>query len=333
MKLKCFIAMALGHRDTDNVYDQLISPTLHKLNVTSTRIDRIDYNDDIDDKILLEIKGCDFLIADLSYARPSVYFEAGYAQRVTPVIYTCRNDHLSRKENDKYGNFCVHFDLQMKNIIPWQNENDKKFSKKLKKRILYIIKPLLMAKKKAQFQNNDAKHFAALSLYNKTTNIYDICVQKLRHKSYSEINAKKHIPIDSMTKLWIGRKFKNGVLKIVIIFINDSLTKKLLQILDRIILPFSGYDSGLTNKKITRIIENVFLLTLKKKSLTQISNCYPDMNLNKEEKQFFCDVRRKINIFNKRNIIWKKNIHLIDNIKSKVSFEQIFSEKIKRFCL
>src|SRR5215472_9716952 len=54
---------------------------------------RLEHNDDIDKRIMKEIKACDFAIADLTYARPSVYFEAGFAQRSVPV--TSRKDHRS----------------------------------------------------------------------------------------------------------------------------------------------------------------------------------------------------------------------------------------------
>jgi hypothetical protein len=50
-ELRYFIAMALGHEDTDKVYDDLIIPTLRDRKVRPIRIDRIEYNDDIDDRI------------------------------------------------------------------------------------------------------------------------------------------------------------------------------------------------------------------------------------------------------------------------------------------
>src|SRR6267143_392191 len=93
-RLKCFVAMAIGHEETDAVYDGLIAPTLRNKRVRPVRVDRIEHNEDIDDKIISEIETCDFMVADLTFARPSVYFEAGYAQRKVPVIYTGRKDHL-----------------------------------------------------------------------------------------------------------------------------------------------------------------------------------------------------------------------------------------------
>src|SRR2546428_14146756 len=119
------------------MYDCLIAPTLRNKRFSPLRVDRIEHNEDIDDKIISEIETCDFMVADLTFARPSVYFEAGYAQRQVPVIYTGRKDHLSGRTNDQFGNFRVHFDLQMKNIIPWSSPRDKNFAKRLAKRVTH----------------------------------------------------------------------------------------------------------------------------------------------------------------------------------------------------
>ena len=91
MKRQCFVAMAFGKEDTDTVYDRLIRPAAEAKDLEVRRVDRIEHNDDIDDKIIEEIIRADLVIADLTYARPSVYYEAGYAERAdTPVIFTCR---------------------------------------------------------------------------------------------------------------------------------------------------------------------------------------------------------------------------------------------------
>ena len=129
--------MALNHEDSDAVYDKQIKPVAALKDVDARRVDRIPHNDDIDDKIIEEIKSADFLIADLTYARPSVYFEAGYAERAgTQVIYTCRRDHLTRGAND---NLRVHFDLEHRNIIPWADHADTEFPAKLSDRIDLVL--------------------------------------------------------------------------------------------------------------------------------------------------------------------------------------------------
>ena len=77
-KLHCFVAMAFGQKDTDAIF-RALRKTLGPLGVNAQRVDRIEHNDNIDTKIISEIEAADLVIADLTYARPSVYFEAGYA--------------------------------------------------------------------------------------------------------------------------------------------------------------------------------------------------------------------------------------------------------------
>src|SRR5580765_8219234 len=111
--LRCFVAMRFEEQQTDKVYDRLIEPTLKRQQIVPIRIDRVEHNDNIDQRIIREIEHCDLALADLTFARPSVYFEAGYAERKVPVIYTCRKDHFKANPNDVGDNLRVHFDLQM----------------------------------------------------------------------------------------------------------------------------------------------------------------------------------------------------------------------------
>src|SRR4029077_16552559 len=116
----CFVASAFDREDVDAIYDRAIRPVLKQLHLTVKRVDRIEHNDDIDDRILQLMLEADLCIADLTYARPSVYYEAGFVSgRDKPVIYVARADHFRAKDNDPEGNLRVHFDLQMRNIIPW----------------------------------------------------------------------------------------------------------------------------------------------------------------------------------------------------------------------
>jgi len=138
-KMKCFVATALGHADVDRVYNKAIRPVLRDLGVKPLRIDRIEHNDDIDNQIFALLNASHFCIADLTYARPSAYYEAGYALGSNrPVIYIVRNDHFRNPEDDKR----VHFDLQMKNIIGWTKANDA-FKHRLRKRVRHILAPLI----------------------------------------------------------------------------------------------------------------------------------------------------------------------------------------------
>jgi hypothetical protein len=128
----CFIAMAFDREDTDALYEKQILPVLQRNHITPVIINRRQSNDDLNIQIIEQIEKADFCIVDLTYARPSVYFEAGYAQRSIPVIYSVRSDHFKCGQPDDLK---VHFDLQMKPVIRWRDPQDISFSTNLESRI------------------------------------------------------------------------------------------------------------------------------------------------------------------------------------------------------
>lgn len=130
----CFIAMAFDHEDTDYLYENQILPVLKRNGIKPVIINRQQSNDDLNIQIIEQLKNADFCITDLTYTRPSVYFEAGYAQATMSdnVIYTVRKDHLHSGQPD---NLRVHFDLQMKPLIVWKTQSDSTFGGRLEKRI------------------------------------------------------------------------------------------------------------------------------------------------------------------------------------------------------
>jgi hypothetical protein len=128
--------MAFDHEDTDALFENAILPVLKANDVVPVIINRREDNRDINHQIIEQLNTCDFCITDLTYARPSVYFEAGYAQREVEVIYTVRSDHLRTSQPDELR---VHFDLQMKPLIQWSNPDDKKFPEKLEHRLTKTV--------------------------------------------------------------------------------------------------------------------------------------------------------------------------------------------------
>jgi nucleoside 2-deoxyribosyltransferase len=146
-KLRCFVAIAFGWTDTDQLYAKLESKFDNRL--TLRRVDRINHNKDVDDKIIEELRVADLVLADLTYARPSVYFEAGYAQgRPIPVIFTARRDHIGKSATDDARR--IHFDLQMRNVIGWTSPTDIKFFQKLARRIALVTAPLTKDRAQAE---------------------------------------------------------------------------------------------------------------------------------------------------------------------------------------
>ena len=73
------------------------------------------HNDNIFNKMMTEIVGCKFLIADFTSQNTGVYYEAGYAKALgKTVIYTCKNSD--------FGN--VHFDIKQTQFVVWDDADD-----------------------------------------------------------------------------------------------------------------------------------------------------------------------------------------------------------------
>lgn len=189
--LTCFIASAFGYPDVDLIFDKNIKVVLKELSIKPLRVDRINHNDKIDNKIIELINLCDFGIVDLTYARPSAYFEAGFIEGLgKKVIYISRKDHFKPKDSDKLGNEKIHFDLITKNIIPWTIPN-KIFKKSLNLRIGLVTKSILAELKKSNEEVESRKSFEALSLNNRIRLIHENVVSYLLKKKFKPFPDKR----------------------------------------------------------------------------------------------------------------------------------------------
>lgn len=91
---KCFVAMSFSE-ETKEIREAIRS-ALDKTNFEPIIIDETHINSDqtINDKIIADLKGAKFCIADFTEQKRGVYFESGFAVgQGKPVIYCCRNDH------------------------------------------------------------------------------------------------------------------------------------------------------------------------------------------------------------------------------------------------
>ena len=144
---QCFVAMWFNSQsepknfkpNMDKVYFDYIKPAIESSGkYNSMRVDCIEHCDDINDRMIAEIRKSRFLLVDLTGYRGGVYWEAGFAEGLgLPVIYTCHEKW--QKTNKKYKIEGIHFDINHRNIIFWNEDNLEEFKEKIKNRIDAII--------------------------------------------------------------------------------------------------------------------------------------------------------------------------------------------------
>jgi len=181
--LNCFVAMAFNREDTDEIYDHHFFPVLKdRCHLNPIRIDRQYQKDDLNVAIMKKLDDADIALIDLTYARPSVYYEAGYAERGIPVVYTVRRDHLGAKTQS--DNHRVHFDLQMKQIEPWTIPVDPTFDGKLERKIKYALRPVYQKRENDTRIKAEQEAFSKLSLQERYNHISTFFRKKLRSKKF-----------------------------------------------------------------------------------------------------------------------------------------------------
>lgn len=186
------------------------------MKIIPLRVDNIHHNKKIDAKIIELIKTCDFAIADLTYARPSVYYEAGRVHGMNnEVVFTCRKDHF----NGIADNTKIHFDLITENVIGWGTA-PKTFEKLLRARISQVILPIQRAMVAQKRVNKEKQEFALLSLSKKIEAI-KIQVIKSVGVKYDIVNLD-----DNALHLFAGRTGKNKRDEIVFAFVDNTYTAK-----------------------------------------------------------------------------------------------------------
>jgi nucleoside 2-deoxyribosyltransferase len=231
-KISCFVASTFGKEDVDKIYTDAVLPVLNFMKIKPYRVDKVEHNDDIDDKIIELLSKCDICIADLTFSRPSVYYEAGYFNGLgKQVIFIARKDHFIQKKDDEYGNFRIHFDLQMKNIIKWDStEEIRLFKKKLQSRLKLILKPLKQKFKEKEEEDlkKSRQYFLKLSPEEKRK-----IIKKQLHQFFKKKNSEiKHISgnvqrIKSLNRYLSKNDNKNT--KHIFSFVSLSATKEYIK--------------------------------------------------------------------------------------------------------
>jgi len=125
---RAFVAMAFA-ADLNSAFHEGIGPAITESHYEPVRVDKIEHNEKICDRIVAEIRQSRFLIADVTLQRQGVYYEAGLADGlILPVIWSCRKDDLPN----------VHFDTRQYNHIVWETPGD--LRTKLRDRISATIR-------------------------------------------------------------------------------------------------------------------------------------------------------------------------------------------------
>lgn len=123
-----FVAMSFAP-ELQMAFDQGIAPGVRDAGYEPLRVDKVEHNEKICDRIVAEIRRSRILVADVTMQRQGVYFEAGFAMGLgMPVIWTCRNDDLSS----------VHFDTRQYNHIVWETPPELRI--RLRDRILATVR-------------------------------------------------------------------------------------------------------------------------------------------------------------------------------------------------
>jgi hypothetical protein len=106
-----FVAMAMHHSDHQLVdVLETIKSAATECGITAERIDDDQKNERITGRVLDNIRKAEFVIVDLTHERPSVYYEAGYAERDGKApIFVARMGTV------------IHFDVQDFPIIFFNN--------------------------------------------------------------------------------------------------------------------------------------------------------------------------------------------------------------------
>jgi len=188
--------MAFDHSDTDRLFDNAILPVLKANGVVPVIINRREDNRDINQQIIEQLEVCDFCITDLTYARPSVYFETGYAQRAVEVIYTVRSDHLNKNQPDDLR---VHFDLQMKPLIRWTTPEDKGFPDRLDRRIKStFLRKWNRLQKGKEAEKRQQDEFAHMPLAERLTKLWRGAVGAISQLGFCEWIDTSYISADTI---------------------------------------------------------------------------------------------------------------------------------------
>lgn len=134
---QCFVAMWFS--DEMDVFRKSIAKAIREAGYDPFIISMKEYNEDVSDEIIAEIRRSKFLVAEFTGNRGGVYFEAGFAYSIEiPVIWCCRNDWFDTQIDRELTAIVdgiektavikesrqIHFDINHYNFIVWENPEE-----------------------------------------------------------------------------------------------------------------------------------------------------------------------------------------------------------------
>ena len=132
---QAFVAMWFD-QTLDSAWNEGFRPALEAAGFSAVRVDKEEYNEKIDDRIIAQIRRSGLLVADVTGHRQGVYFEGGFALGLgITVIWTCREGDIES----------AHFDTRQYNHIVWTDPED------LRKRLIDRIEATLPSRSRRAF--------------------------------------------------------------------------------------------------------------------------------------------------------------------------------------
>jgi hypothetical protein len=282
------------------------------MGINPLRIDELEHFDNIDQRILTEIEKSDFMVADLTYERPSVYFEAGYAERKPmPVIYTCRADHFSPTGPESSR---IHFDIRQRPIVKWVNPDDSTFEARLKRRVTRAIMPLVKHRKEDLQSQEEEAHFGRLSLGARSTQLIAAGKKLANGLGFRAVVEKNQQRKESG---WLGYRTSGTAIRRLLILASPCTKTDLVRV--------KGWASVILGKIptpaiVSKEMDRIVLLCLGSVPTSRVESVFHDFTRRDQ---------RLVRTWRKREQNCLLTIHLIDKIRSVTQFEDALRAAIE----
>jgi hypothetical protein len=295
-----------------------MKPTIRALGFFPIRIDEIQHNENIDQRILTEIDKASVVVADLTYARPSVYYEAGYAQgRGLPVVFTSRADHLAVKL--QADDLRIHFDLRQRNIVPWSSPSDPSFGVRFRAHLTPTVRPLVRKRRQQEQDDKAARNFASISHDEKRRRLSLIAIRRARSAGFwneGTQDGRRIRPAEiPATVGWLGYKPWRTFVKTILILVLGEVGKRALGEVAR-----DGY-SWMSQVVPTELrgrmnIGHLILVSLASVPSSRVESAIPDLHGLKDWEGTRVWVRAHQPLDGSFGGMQTMYLHLIDHVRS-----------------